>query len=172
MDGHQGHAVPVAVLVRVLVCQEGDFGQEVGQPGAGISFFQALGTEVAQAVGQFLDILLAALVFGTVVLADVGDNPRPADDFRPGLVGRPGGGQHGTFLYQGAESLQFAERSLVQGHFVFLGGAEHGPGTDVVRVGSLQEASYGGVADTSGGIVDDALQSLFVVGIHRQAEVW
>ena len=45
------------------------------------------------------------------------------------------------------------------------------PETDAVGVGRSENLRNGGLSNTSSGIVDDALEGLFIVGIHSQTEV-
>ena len=69
------------------------------------------------------------------------------------------------------EGAELAQGALIGGQRIGRGVAHDGPETGAVLGSSAHELRDGRLADATGGIVDDALECLLVVGVDHDAEV-
>ena len=74
-------------------------------------------------------------------------------------------------LYQFTEGQNLRHRTLADIHWEEHGFLDNLPQTHAVSLRRLDNLSHRCVADTSGGIVDDTLKSLLIVGIRNQSEI-
>ena len=136
-----------------------------------VSFFLTAVTEVAHTVHQFLNVFLTAHVLRRTVLINLCHNSRTFHQFHTQRIGILLTSQSNEFRNQVTESLQLGISSFIQFHSVAQRFAKHFPQAHFTTSGRLGQLAQCGIPDTSCRIVDDTLESFFIVRIHRQTEI-
>ena len=136
-----------------------------------VSFFLTAVAEIAHTVHQFLYIFLTAHVLRRTVLINLSHDSRTFHQFHTQRIGILLTSQSNEFRNQVAESLQLGIGSFIQFHSVAQRFAKHFPQTHFTTSGRFGQLAQCGIPNSSCRIVDDTLESLFIVRIHRQTEI-
>ena len=72
---------------------------------------------------------------------------------------------------QQSESFQFVHRSLVYRQSILLWGTDYLPETHLVLMGTVSNLHHRSSTDSTSRIVDDTLDSLFIIRIRHQTEI-
>ena len=171
MNGHQRYFLTISFFIIILICQQRNFRKEIAQCDVVVAFLLPLCAKVAHAVCKLFDVLLAAEVFGRVVLTDVTDDTRLANDLRTKFIGVFLGNALNKAGHQITETLQFGHCPLVYIHSVGQRLAKHSPQTYIVVGSGSGDFAYSSVAYSTCGIVDDTLKGFFIIRIDSEAEI-
>jgi len=173
MDGHQGQFVFVfsIALVHIHFGKQRDLTEKISQQYVLVALLLARGTEVVDTADKFLQVLLSAQSLGRTVLYDVVHHSTPADDVLPQVVRIAHRCLGHELLYQRPETLQLRVRTFIYNKPVLQRSTQCLPKAHSCTCSRINDFAHRGVSYATGRIVDDALQCLFVVRVHRQAEV-
>ena len=114
---------------------------------------------------------MASHSLGRLILHQVGIEARLLDDGQARLVGVAVNQSLAPPLYHLHKLRQFGDGALAQVRTKAQRVGQHGVEARLVLVGGGLHLVHGGFANASGGVVDDALQGLLVVGVNHQAQV-
>ncbi len=170
VDGHQAHTVVVVRVVLVGIGEQGHVDEEIAQRAWHVGAFGLCIAELLHAGDQLHDVLVAAHAFGCLVGEELFQDARaPRDLFaehRCAVRGqlRLEGLDHqheiGDGLARAAvyiELLQVLEDHIPDRHLPFTR--------------CHQQLVNRGLSDAARGIIDHALQGLFIARVAHQAEV-
>ena len=136
-----------------------------------VSLFLTAVAEITHTVHQFLNVFLPAHVLRRTVLINLRHDSRTFHQFHTQRIGILLTSQSNEFRNQVAESLQLGISSFIQLHSVAQWFTKHFPQAHFTTSGRLGQLAQSGIPDSSCRIVDDTLESLFIVRIHRQTEI-
>ncbi|CDD48497.1 putative uncharacterized protein [Bacteroides sp. CAG:875] len=128
-------------------------------------------TEITHTVHQFLDVFLSAQILGRAILIHFCHDARTAHQFHTYRIGILLLGHLHKLRNQVTEALQFGVGTLVQCQSVAQRFAQHLPQTHLKTAGCLRQFTQRRAPDATCRIIDDPLESLFIVRIHHHPEI-
>ena len=162
----------LSILLAVEVGQQRHFLQETGQRHTVLScLFPTRLHELLHTAEELLQVLLPRQGFGRLLAVEVRVDAALFDDFRADGIGIRSRRPFNESADHRVELQEPRGRSLVHIQAVLDGVAHDAPQAHPVLHGCLSHFLHRRITDSTGGIVDDALQGLLVVGVDHDAEV-
>ena len=171
MHRHEGHLRRVILLGIVLIGEQRHIAEEVSEHHLLVALLLSRAQEVVHTIHQFLHILLSADTLNGAVLHEVCHDASLLHHHTAQFIGIYLVGLRHEAAHEVVETSQLAQRSPVDSEVVCCGVANHGPQAHSMIRSRRHDLTHGSVTDASCGIVDDTLEGLLIVRVHRQAEV-
>ena len=172
VHGHERHAMRIVALLAVEVGQQRHFLQETGQRHTvGTVLFPTRLHELLHTAKEFFQVLLPRQGFGRLLAVEVFVDAALLNDARTDGVGIFRLSQSDKLTDQVTELQEPGGCPLVHVQAVLDGVAHNAPQAHPVIHGCLSHFLHRRIADSTGGIVDDAPDGLLVVGVDNDAEI-